>query len=581
MEQKRSARIHARFQKARQKRQLKDDNWYELDAFDRGDQWSISGKSLPPWLPKPVTNYIHLVKYMKRASLAIENPTGKLRATSPLDIEPIKQLQNVYEFVFQKVKARKTIREIIETGKLLGTGIAQVFWDENAEGLGGYTVQGGTGGQYEGEIKVRQLDPSSVYPDPNAFTIEDCQYIHIVERKPISWLKKHPTFGKNMGDVESRSASDSERGEIYHRDYNVASSDGEKDGLIDFHSHYEKKQNSEGGFDYSVTYLAGEKEVGHIEKLEPNCYPFAIYYDFPQRQDFWGLSTCSFILDNQKIINKVEAIIAMIGALLQNPQKIVYKPSGINPQEMTKYGSEPSRTWVSNVPVSQAVSWMPLPNIPMPLINLLEQAKANIREVTGLTEAYMGQTVGSLQTSSGVSALIERSTMRDRDQMYDVELFVEQLSRLIVKFITTKYTEPRYGQILRGKQTFEQNPNDFFQFVGRDYADLEFDFHIDVSAKAPITRMRLKEEARELLEIRAQYNPKPEAVKDFVEASDFVNQDQMIERLDQEILNVRAEQAMQVVEQLHQMMLDNVPKEQAYQQAMQMFAQLEQEQGGN
>jgi hypothetical protein len=64
------------------------------------------------------------------------------------------------------------------------------------------------------------------------------------------------------------------------------------------------------------------------------------------------------------------------------------------------------------------------PQIPQVLFNMLENAKANIREITGLSEAYMGQSVGSLQTSSGVNSLIDRSTMRDRDQMYDIELYM-------------------------------------------------------------------------------------------------------------------------------------------------------------
>src|SRR6185437_3143556 len=108
--------------------------------------------------------------------------------------------------------------------------------------------------------------------------------------------------------------------------------------------------------------------------------------DYPQRQDFWGMSTCEIILDNQKLINKVESIIALIGTLLQNPQKIIRKQSGINPADATKYGSTPGHVFVSNIPVEQAMKWQEPPQIPQTLFSLAEQARMNIREITGLTE---------------------------------------------------------------------------------------------------------------------------------------------------------------------------------------------------
>ena len=70
-----------------------------------------------------------------------------------------------------------------------------------------------------------------------------------------------------------------------------------------------------------VTYIAGAQVVHMIEAIEPNVYPFVMIYDFKQRHDFWAMSVCEYILDNQRILNKVEAIITMIGVLLQNPQK--------------------------------------------------------------------------------------------------------------------------------------------------------------------------------------------------------------------------------------------------------------------
>jgi hypothetical protein len=566
----RAEKILAKFHKARNKRQLKDSHWRELDTFDRGDQWEVVGH-IPPWIPKPVTNMIHLVKTTKRAALAIENSTGKLRPLTPFDIEPVKKFQKVYEHVWSVTKSRSVVRDVIETGKLLGTGIAQVFWDENTG------VLGGSQGLYEGEIRVRQLDPASVYPDPSAFRLDDCQFIHIVERKPIEWLKNHPLFKSGMEGVEERNVSKTDSGEIYERDYDATMES--KNGIIDFHSHYEKVPSKEGGFNYKVTYLAGDKIVHTIEKLEPNCYPFAIYYDYPQRQDFWGKSTCGLILDNQKLINKVESIIALIGTQLQNPQKIVSKGSGINPEEVSRYGSAAGHTFVANGDVSKAIYWQPPPQIPAVLFNLAETAKQNIREITGLTEAYMGQTVGSLQTSSGVNSLIERSTMRDRDQMYDLELFIEDLSRIELKFASTKYTEPRFARVLNGKYG-EDSVDDFMEFLGTDYADLEYSFFIDVSSKAPISRARQQEELDKLLNLQGQYQFQPPIItqQEYMEYQDYIDGEKLIERMKIDEMTNEVEQAMQVANMLTEAMQQGVPEEQLMEMATAMITQMNEQQ---
>jgi hypothetical protein len=567
-EKKRDTVIMEKFRKARTVRQQKDPLWQELDAFDRNEQWAL--KDSAPWIPKPVTNFIHLVKYTKRAALSTENPTGKLRAVTPNGIELVDALNKAYEDTFQRIKARKVVRECIETSKLLGTGIAHVYWNEQQEGRLGSTVKGDEGFMYEGEIETRQIDPASFFPDPSAFRIEDCGFIIVRERRSKEWAKQR--FGKDvLKNEDGEVSSPDERGEIYlGRDYDSE----QKDGKVDFLSYYEKKGNEDGGYTYTREYLIDGKLVGKKEKLRPNRYPFAILYDFPQRQDFWAMSTCQFILDNQKIINKVESVMAMIGVLMQNPQKIVTRNSGIDPQKMQKYGNVPAMTWVSNDPdPSRSVHYITPPQIPMALFNLLENAKANIREVTGITEAYSGQNVGSLQTSSGVQALIDRATMRDRDQMYDVEMFVEDYSKLIIDFMTEYYEEERQVRIIG------DNPEDysFVSFRGTDYKNLDYDMFVDVSAKAPITRMRETQEAKELLNMQGQYGqsfPAP-LIKgqEAIRMMNITHGERIIKRMDHDEMQNEAQKITDVLNMYTEALMQGTEPQEAQQMAISMLEQ--------
>jgi hypothetical protein len=562
---KKAQDILAKYKKAKNKKQAREAIMKELDAFDRNQQWELN--NAPDWLPKPVTNFVHLVKYTKRAALAMDNPTGKLRAVSPAGRERVDKLDNAFQYVWDRTKARKVVRENIETAKLLGPGFAHVCWNENKEGRMGATVQGDKGYHFEGEIEVREIDPATFFPDPSAFCLEDCRYVAIMERKTKEWIKSHPKFQGEVGESEN---DPDNRGEIYNRDYTT-----ETEGLVNFLSFYEKVPNEAGGYTYKVTYLAGDKILLE-QPLKPNRYPFAMLKDYPQRQDFWPMSTCEFILDNQKIINKVESIIAMIGTLMQNPQKVVNAQSGINPKEVALYGNAPGHTFVSNVPAAQAITYVEPPQIPNVLFNMLDNAKANIREITGLSEAYMGQSVGSLQTSSGVNSLIDRSTMRDRDQMYDVELYIQDLSNLIIDFMVTYYTEERWIRVMG------ENPNEytFEPFIGTDYKDLEYDIFIDVSSKAPITRMKQMQDAKELANMQGQYGSIfPAALitpQELIQSMDFSNKDEIIKRMNVEEMKNKEKELTDILNQSFEMLSQGASPQEVQQAALDQLQQMEQ-----
>jgi len=567
VENKKVSKILEKFEKSKRQRQKKNHKWKELDAFDRGEQWELGGTKVPAWVPKPVTNYVHLVKTTKRAALAIENPEAMIMGQTAEDHKEAKNLEDVFEFVWNKMKARKTVREVLETSKLLGTGIAQVYYDdENQE------VKGGKGRRYQGEIKIKQLDPSVFFPDPNAFRMEDCEFINVSYQRPLDWVKAK----FNISDLQANELSNEEQGKIYNRDY----SSENKDKLVHYLEHYEKIPDKEnGGFKYQLTILAGNQIIRDTKPLKPNRYPFAVLYDFPQRQDFWGQSTCEIILDNQKLINKIESIMALIGSLLQNPQKIIHKRSGINPEEASKYGSTPGHTWVSDIDVERAMTWQNPPQIPQPLFQLAEQARANVREITGLTEAYMGQSVGSLQTSSGVDSLIERSTMRDKDQMYDFELFIEELSHIIIGFITEYYTDMRVARILKED---DQEP-EVLDFIGSDYKALAYDISIDVSAKAPITRIRKQEGLDKLLTLQGQMQFDPAIItqQEYMRESDFIEKKQIIERMNQDEINGKNAILQETLEMATEAMQEGVNPEEIAQMAEAMLTQrLEEKQQG-
>lgn len=528
------------FMRAKSMRINYEQLWYDLDRFDRGEQWDDA--SIPTWVPTPVTNYIHLTRTTRQASMALQNPTGQLRAISPNDQDKIDQLQKVYDYEFRKARVSTVLGECIGTAILLGTAIAQVSWNEETG------VIGGTNQLYEGDIKVSEIDPSIFYPDPAAYRLEDCRFIHIVERKPIDWLKNHPKFKDAVANIPSDQFMTNIDGEVYSR---IQNSQG-KEGIIDFRQHWEKYKVIDNGEEvtrYRVTYLAGDTILQVLDPVVPNRYPFVVLYDYKQRREFWGKSTCAMILDNQKLINKVESIIALIGTQLQNPQRVVARNSGINPKEVAKFGGAPGKTWVSNGDPRNSIVNLDPPQIPPALFNLAQQAANNIREISGMNGIYMGEVSGSMRAASAIQALLDRAMLRDNYALRNIEHFVEDLTRIFIDFIAAYHTDRRYA-LVSSKQGNTLNKQEVIDYVGKEFQGINFDFFINASEEAPISRQRQQTEADKIINMQGQFGFDPPLItaQEYMMMSDFMDKDEILARMNQD----ETQSNIQLVQQILQ-----------------------------
>ncbi|WP_164703629.1 hypothetical protein, partial [Escherichia coli] len=168
--------------------------------------------------------------------------------------------------------------------------------------------------------------------------------------------------------------------------------------MVTLHIHWERYRNEEGRWQVDVSYFLWNTDflLYRIVDFKPSVYPFAVFYDEEDDNSFWGTSVSMDILENQKVINKTAQAASIIGTLHQNPQKVVLRESGINAAEMSRTGTLPGKVWTSNIP--NAVETIQPPDIPKGLFEIEDRMKADIKEIAGINEAYVGESVGSLTT---------------------------------------------------------------------------------------------------------------------------------------------------------------------------------------
>lgn len=548
------------FQQAESARQTVEKKMIELDKFDRGEQWET--QAMPPWIPKPVTNYIHLVKTTQRANLALQNQSATLQARYPEDMDAVKMLQLVLDNEWDASNARYTVRTCTETALLMGHAPAYVYFDDH--------IYGKKGKRYRGKIVTEVVDPINFYPDPHAYDVQKCRFIHVTSLVPVDEVKNNPKFkeyaGKELANIDQE-YSMGEENPYFRQDKTSISNSG----MAILRTHWKKVPLENGEHRLEVSYIVNGVEVYYIEDVKPSIYPFAILYDYRQRKSIWGKSTGELILENQKLVNKVEQVAAIIGSLLQNPQKIVAADSGIKPQELADEGNLAGKVWVTKTNVESSVKNLDPPNIPRELFTLAQQARDNIREITGLNEAYTGESVGSLTTSTGVQALIERATIRDKDKMVEIERFIEELVRIMLSFVVEKYEEERYIRILGedGSAVFER-------FKGTDYKDIEFDIQVDISSRMPTTRALMQSQAKDLLNMQGQFGFEPPIItpEEVIERFDIRDKETILQRMKQDRERRQMDTIMQATMMATQMLMQGVPQEQVVMEVQNMVTQM-------
>jgi hypothetical protein len=536
------------------RRQRKDEMWRELDAFDRGEQWTTKGV-MPSWIPRPSSNLINKVKRYKTGALMLEDYLGELKPLAPEDEAPIWMLQRFYEQLWEKLNIKYQILDVTRTSRLLGTGILYLGWDEN--------YLGGTRGHlFQGEILVKEIEPSTFFIDPAAFELEEALYCGTFVRTTVEQLLADPSIEKKYKKQfkEGRKVtaygmqSEQDRGEIYaNRDYSSY-----QDHVVDLITFYEKVVEDEGGFRIDVTTIADGVVVKKIEGIQPNLFPFIILRQHKQRQDFWGISDAQLILPNVKMINKVQSIIGTLATLYQNPQKIVFEGAGIDPRIVSKYGNAFGLVFLSKSPdLANVIRNVDVADIPITLLNYIEFLKNDIEDFTGMTDFATGANSRSVQTSGGINSMIERSLIGDQDEYVLFEQFIEKLSYMLLANAIEYYTDDR---VMRMR---DDNPNssaeyEYVPFRSEEFTDLAWDFSINIVKKIKHTDQSKRDTMQMLSEWQLQYSPDIQIVnaEDIVKAFNPPNRDVILARIEQDKKQKSYDTAAQVVQEVVQS-LDN------------------------
>lgn len=580
---------------------------YEADKFWNAEHWDDVGN---PWDPKPIENWVFATVEQHFANLSTGNIRPIIMGQDPGDEKDAEKFTLAVNHLWQpnKLNLDYVVDRAIHGSQLKGTACVKVYFDPTKNGGRAFTDKMGKPAprqmtnpmdgtpysiystQTKGEICVEQVDPANIIPDPSGYSLGGvgaCEWIAIRMPKNRKWIENNPRYQEYVGKAKLKQlleeVGDGGSGradtEFYHdRPINTKHGDD-----IIHDEVWIRRLDEFGNWHIDYAEKIGDRLIYYVESLyQDGEFPFAILYDYEVDKSFFGMGEPKQTIPNQKTINQVNRLVATNAGLMSNTQKIVTNASGIDLDDVVKYGTMPGMAWKSNTP--DGIKPIDVKEIPVSIFKVGESAREGLRTIMAMDEANMGQFGGSVTAASGIKMIQDKANVRDTAKGKNVVRFVARMTQLIVSRMQQFYTTERYIPLY---DSSARTNGQFVPFTGSDYQDMSLSVVIDAGAGSPLNQQSMEEKAWKMWENQGtmQYDPPLITIEELLATiQGFPAKERMLKRIREANSMKQVQQAIQLGQIMAQLMMSGVdpstiPPEQLMQLQQQVAAQPQQPAG--
>ncbi|WP_026562489.1 hypothetical protein [Bacillus sp. J37] len=426
----------------------------EYDDFYLAKHWN---KERATWRPDPIVNYVSYIVDQKAPQLTNNRPSGLILPTSQDDEEAAKLFTQVTDVISERVDLDDKNDQVVRAGLLLSTGWYKVYWDNSL--TGGSPVKGNI---WKGDVAIDIPDPSNIFTDPNAVTVDECRYIIYCVPKSIQWVEQ-----KFDVKVDPDTALETE---IFDR----PSTNHGKDRVL-FYEYWHK--DKEG---IHCTYAAGGQILKEIKKVyKHGRYPFVPFVAKKNRKSIWGISEIKNILSNQKLLNKLVELPVTHAMLHANPITLVDPKSGI---DISKWQNKPGQLWYAKDP-KNSVGQVKPPEMPSDVYKLADNLIQYIEKMGGVYDSMTGSTPTGITAATAIQLLQEQGSIPIKGIIRNLHQSLKDVYELMIELVKENYTETRFIRLIDEDGTVE-----FKEFNAIQYAEIDFDVKVSAGDSTPTSK---------------------------------------------------------------------------------------------
>lgn len=276
----------------------------------------------------------------------------------------------------------------------LGNAFWKVSWDGSIKGLG-----------FVGDLVIGNPDPANIFPDPNAYDVDDCEYIIYAFRAHRRKLRRM------FGDIMDSITQDGERTttEIYENNNTMAMANDETLLVVEYWY-----RDDEG--DIACSIQINYTEVKHIPKYWINTrhsgnqmYPIVKYGKIPVRKSFWDkgeIETCKDLFDagNREFITAI-----LNDAFMANDITIYEEEALAEGQEMSNIPGANVKVKPNKIDKIRRLGGV---SANSGILNMITFINEKIQETNGNYDSAQGKEPVRVTTASGIAQLNEKSESR-------------------------------------------------------------------------------------------------------------------------------------------------------------------------
>ena len=513
--------------------------WEKLDAYDSGEFWADTAKTLPKHQILTDSNYVSIVKDAHLNSVYAGRYIADVIARNFEDDDMARKINAWLQFTYERLGLGYEQLLVGERAALLNVGAVQCGWNPASRGMDVMK-------RYKGDLEVRFLDPYSLYIDPEVKDYQKGQALFIAEIVQIATLRKGPYKEKleEIIDKELKGQADPlhtfESGAHYGKPKDTSKIPLSK--TVNLLTAYVR--NDEGGLDRH--YIINEKYLLDTKKnIKPDYFPVSILYSHPPTKDPYGRNSVFKILKNTFAINVLDSISTTHVYVSQRRPVIMRADVGLRRDDVLKNASNPDKVFVSNAPdLDRVLKFLDIADLPRNEETIRMRLLNTIYETSGVNPVYLGLQTNSATTTGGIDQIQSRAQMTDNTRIALLERYVIQLTKMIFDLhlenaTTTREVALRHPTAPEFDEIFEID----FQELKR--SQKVFDFSFEASPFLPRNRSRYAEGALQMLEMQMQYQPDgPQliTVEEALRYLDLPQKEMILQRIEMERMQNDEEQ---------------------------------------
>lgn len=499
--------------------------WKVLDAYDKGDFWTVINNKLPDYSVKPDTNWINYVKTNYVNSLYVGSYRGVVIPRKYQYNQQALAINEFIEYIFNKLDIPGIQMQIGERAALLNFGAVEFGWKSDI-------IDGGEN-LFTGDLEVKAIDNLALYLDPSVKDYLKGRAIFIAEQVSLTELKNEARFAKRAIEYENLFKENNNiptfETELY---YNDRKRDG-KDGTVRLLTCYYKHSDKETGqYRIDKLWIVNDGFILDVQPdIKPKQFPIRVLYAETPTSDCYGIPKTKLVLYNAMSINILDSIDStLIYSALKRP-KIISRKSGLNETLFAKEGNNPDRLWVVSGDPNNVVRYIDIPELPQDRILLKQRLEAGIMRVSGVDDTYTGRDTGSIQTTGGMDIMNQRLTMSDNNRIANLQAWVKSVTELVMLFYLENGGKHREFPIISQANEVQEMKDLDFEQMKADH--VKFDFVCNITPNLPTNLVRLGEIANQLMEKQMQYNTQPPliTIEEWLMYQDFPQKFQILKRM--------------------------------------------------